>query len=285
MRRKYSEKFIRNIKWEEVQNFYDDNHFWKDIKVKFGFTDELISQAVKDGVLKMRSRSESNKIECRINPKSHTQETKDKISISRKEYLKNNPDKVPYLLNHSSKESYPEKYFTEVFSNESIGFVKSYRIGLYELDFCLPDKKIDIEIDGSQHRYDKKIVESDIRRTEFLEENGWDVIRINWSDYQRLSKDDKYIFISNLKRYIYELTERKPTIKVIDNSICECGLKKYKTSKSCNKCRGESDRKVERPTYEDLLKDISDLGYCGTGRKYGVSDNSIRKWIKNYQTN
>jgi transposase-like protein len=21
--------------------------------------------------------------------------------------------------------------------------------------------------------------------------------------------------------------------------------------------------------------------YCGTGRKYGVSDNSIRKWLKN----
>jgi len=30
-------------------------------------------------------------------------ETKKKLSISMKEYFKNNPDKVPYLLNHSSK--------------------------------------------------------------------------------------------------------------------------------------------------------------------------------------
>jgi transposase-like protein len=25
------------------------------------------------------------------------------------------------------------------------------------------------------------------------------------------------------------------------------------------------------------------LGYCGTGRKYGVSDNAIRKWKKIYE--
>jgi transposase-like protein len=37
---------------------------------------------------------------------------------------------------------------------------------------------------------------------------------------------------------------------------------------------------------EILLKDIEELGYSGTGRKYGVSDNSIRKWIKlKYSTN
>jgi hypothetical protein len=29
-----------------------------------------------------------------------------------------------------------------------------------------------------------------------------------------------------------------------------------------------------------LLADIAVLGYSGTGRKYGVSDNSIRKWLR-----
>jgi len=43
--------------------------------------------------------------------KKLSDETKQKISKSRKEYLLNNPDKVPYLLNHSRNESYPEKYF------------------------------------------------------------------------------------------------------------------------------------------------------------------------------
>jgi transposase-like protein len=42
-------------------------------------------------------------------------------------------------------------------------------------------------------------------------------------------------------------------------------------------------RKVDRPEYEVLLKEIDELGFSATGRKYGVSDNSIRKWVKNYE--
>jgi len=37
-------------------------------------------------------------------------------------------------------------------------------------------------------------------------------------------------------------------------------------------------RKVKRPSYNQLLMEIEELGYSGTGRKYGVSDNAIRKW-------
>lgn len=40
------------------------------------------------------------------------------------------------------------------------------------------------------------------------------------------------------------------------------------------------NRKVVRPSIEILLSEIKILGYRGTGRKYGVSDNAIRKWIK-----
>jgi hypothetical protein len=42
-------------------------------------------------------------------------------------------------------------------------------------------------------------------------------------------------------------------------------------------------RKTKRPDYEVLLEDINKLGFSATGRKYGVSDNAIRKWIKIYQ--
>lgn len=42
-------------------------------------------------------------------------------------------------------------------------------------------------------------------------------------------------------------------------------------------------RKVIRPPLNDLLIDIKNLGYRGTGNKYGVSDNSIRKWVKLYK--
>lgn len=41
-------------------------------------------------------------------------------------------------------------------------------------------------------------------------------------------------------------------------------------------------RRVERPPMDVLISDIGELGYVGTGKKYGVTDNSIRKWVRIY---
>ena len=42
-------------------------------------------------------------------------------------------------------------------------------------------------------------------------------------------------------------------------------------------------RKVERPPYEQLLREIEESSFVAVGRKYGVSDNAIRKWIVFYE--
>lgn len=42
-------------------------------------------------------------------------------------------------------------------------------------------------------------------------------------------------------------------------------------------------RKAERPPYEKLLEEIEATSYCAVGRKYGVSDNAVRKWVKFYE--
>lgn len=42
-------------------------------------------------------------------------------------------------------------------------------------------------------------------------------------------------------------------------------------------------RRVERPDYRTLLAETQKLGFLAAGRKYGVSDNAIRKWIRVYQ--
>jgi hypothetical protein len=44
------------------------------------------------------------------------------------------------------------------------------------------------------------------------------------------------------------------------------------------------NRKVIRPSFEILKKEIYEFGYTGTGRKYGVSDNAIRKWEYFYKS-
>ena len=53
----------------------------------------------------------------------------------------------------------------------------------------------------------------------------------------------------------------------------------------CEKCCQLNQRKVERPPYEQLLKEIEETNYCVVGKKYNVSDNAIRKWIKQYEKN
>jgi len=42
-------------------------------------------------------------------------------------------------------------------------------------------------------------------------------------------------------------------------------------------------RKASRPPHTHLLREIGTLGYAGTGRRYGVSDNAIRKWVRQYE--
>lgn len=40
-----------------------------------------------------------------------------------------------------------------------------------------------------------------------------------------------------------------------------------------------SRRRAERPPLDDLLAQVADDGFLAVGRRYGVSDNAIRKWI------
>ena len=42
-------------------------------------------------------------------------------------------------------------------------------------------------------------------------------------------------------------------------------------------------RKVERPSYEQLMEDVRTMSMLAVGRKYGVSDNAVRKWIRWYE--
>ncbi len=75
----------------------------------------------------------------------------------------------------------------------------------------------------------------------------------------------------------------KVNTELID--LCSCNEYKLKNSKTCENCFHLSRRKVERPPIEELIKEVEKFGYSATGRKYGVSDNAIRKWIKNRKKN
>ena len=177
---------MKSEKWYAAMNARRGKGTNQYTKAKeLGLDKPIMSDATKE---KIRNSSTGRK---------HSEETKNKISETRIKFLKENPDKVPYRLNHYSKgRSYAEEYWKIVLETNGIQFVEQYQINVYSLDFAILNKKIDLEIDGDQHTLDKRIVESDKRRNKFLQEQGWTTIRVKWSDYKKI--DNKEEFVHNL---------------------------------------------------------------------------------------
>jgi hypothetical protein len=72
------------------------------------------------------------------------------------------------------------------------------------------------------------------------------------------------------------------TVKYPTHRYCsrECGQRSGK-----GRARGPrlDQRRVARPPYDQLVREIESSSYMAVGRKYGVSDNAIRKWIRQYE--
>src|SRR5690349_6149367 len=75
-----------------------------------------------------------------------------------------------------------------------------------------------------------------------------------------------------------------------------CGgefIPKYTTHRYCSPACGVHSRgpreprperrKVDRPSYEQLMAEVSEMSLLAVGRKYGVSDNAVQKWIRWYE--
>jgi hypothetical protein len=69
----------------------------------------------------------------------------------------------------------------------------------------------------------------------------------------------------------------------LTNNCIDCNKEICCTSIRCIECYNINSRKVERPSYEQLLEDKKEMNLVQIGKKYNVADNTIRKWIKRYE--
>jgi len=73
---------------------------------------------------------------------------------------------------------------------------------------------------------------------------------------------------------------RKPPTKF----NCPHCNKEIGNSKQCMECYKNTKKiNVNRPSLEQLEEDVQTMPYTTIGKKYNVSDNTIRTWIKNYK--
>lgn len=102
----------------------------------------------------------------------------------------------------------------------------------------------------------------------------------------QLVKENAYLK-ERLSKYEKVEEESKDEDDKPEHVCLDCGTKIFKKSLRCLSCNGKSSnnikRKVEnRPPLEQLIKEVKETSYLAVGKKYSVSDNCIRKWIKSY---
>ena len=102
--------------------------------------------------------------------------------------------------------------------------------------------------------------------------------------HKKCSNCEDFIFNKKNKNGICKKCLTKSTKEIKKEKIdkyCLCGIKIPNRQKFCGKCYQYNRRKVKnRPSYDILFNEIKLYGYVKVGKKYGVSDNTIRKWIK-----
>lgn len=220
--------------------------------------------------------------------------TKELQRKARLKFMKDNPDKTAWRL---SNMSYPEKIFIkkceELKLNEKHLIIREKSEFPYFIDFAFEHEKVAVEIDGSQHNLEER-KKSDAEKDKLLLSLGWRVIRFSAKDIQiniDLCIEKLFEFIDSdiihevVGIFIYKDYTQKPkkekSIKPKGSNkeqerIENLGLTNNEISRALNQ------RKIERPPYDILIQEIKELGYSAVGRKYSVSDNSIRKWVKTY---
>lgn len=68
-----------------------------------------------------------------------------------------------------------------------------------------------------------------------------------------------------------------------DCLVCGITVQGNHNNKYCSsKCSSIGQRVVDRPSKEQLKLEISNSSWVFLGKKYGVSDNAVRKWAKRY---
>jgi very-short-patch-repair endonuclease/transposase len=272
--------YVNTIKDEIITLYIDSFMGINEIGKKFNIGKNVIIDVLGN---KKRTLSEGIKIARKKYPERYicSEETKEKIRIKRIQYMKDNPDKTAW---RTSNLSYPEKLFLNKLEllnwGENYSIIREFCVFPYFIDFAFVNEKVAIEIDGSQHLLEDRRVK-DIEKDELLINNGWSVIRISEKEV-KTNLDEIMLKIKNILNT--KISSQKYNLGLL--SIPIGYQKKEKNTFGYTKSQFESSvkqRKVERPDFETLKKEINEYGFVKTGKKYGVSDNAIRKWLKFYE--
>lgn len=133
---------------------------------------------------------------------------------------------------------------------------------------------------GSQYSHNVKITDDDYNKIIEL---------LQYSEYTQKEIAEMFcvgqdtISEINTGKSRYNSSLQYPLRKNKDKHTCiDCGAIISIGAIRCQNCNASTRRKVERPTKEELFIELKNSNFLAVGRKYGVSDNAVRKWCKAY---
>lgn len=246
---------------------------------------------------KIRTLSESTKIAYEKNPNRFklSEETKDKIRKARLKWMKEHPEQTAWRQKNMS---YPEKCFKKILEDNGLDkkylIYREYSVFPYFIDFAFINEKLAVEIDGSQHLLEDR-KKKDEEKDKLLLSKGWKVLRIAATEVTH----DGTKALKAVLDMLDEPTKQYDTVgilkapKAIRKSQKKVGvLKAPKIRKKA--VRGEdgftdkqrlnafNQRRVERPSKEELFEMVKNKPFVVIAKEYGVSDRAVAKWCKQY---
>jgi len=209
--------------------------------------------------------------------KKLTDSTREKISKSRKKFLKENPDKHVWKRNNKYI-SIPCENVKSILLNNNIKFEEEVSVSTkrnYSVDILIPSKNLILEINGNQH-YDKggNLKTYYLDRHNFIKTLGFNIIEIPYYDTFDKNKILKLVNEHDNKSTILPFFKKKDA------------KPKYGSIEEYQKSRKKQNTEKAKNLIENLLKsniDFSKQGWVGKASAViGISPQKVNKWMKNY---
>jgi very-short-patch-repair endonuclease len=278
---------IFNKKNEIINAYLNESLSIKELSCKYSIPRSSIIRILGDN---KRTQSDATSLAHKKFPDSfsRSEESKEIIRKKRLDFMKNNPEKTAWRRYNIS---YPESLFlNKIYESEwdkKYSIIRELSVFPYFIDFAFINEKVAVEVDGKQHLLPER-KQKDELKDKLLKQEGWSVVRVTENE---VKKNIDSFFIELEKILSENVKELSYNFGIFSEKNLKIKSKKIKKSKKVKKIETKktktvlykkniSLRKVERPSKEKLISEIEELGYVKTGKKYGVSDNAIRKWLK-----
>lgn len=228
-------------------------------------------------------------LECKkmmYNTRKHTEKTKEKIRQQRFKYLSKKTGKTAWERRCVGDMSYLEQWFFDkiIIDNDLLNIydiINEYPVYPYFIDFAFLNIKLAIEIDGYVHEKRNKQKEHDIIKDNFLNKNGWKILRISY----------EYCIDENIDDILTHIRKHQYNTKILENTLYKHNpfKKKHRTRKEYIEDKIEKNNEKNKENINLILNSNIDLSKRGSKKEVAkllnIKHQKVAKWLKRYMPN